>query len=226
MQAYENLERIVLEAQSGEADAAVIWLHGLGADGHDFEAIVPELHLPAEFRIRFIFPHAPVQPVTLNGGYEMRSWYDILGLDRDAQQDEPGIRAAAAAIAKLVEEQLAAGIASERIILAGFSQGGAVVLQLGLRYGITLGGILALSTYLPLKQSLAAEWHPANKNTPVKMLHGSDDPVIALEFAEASQHFMQALGVNIHWQVYAGMPHSVCAQEIVDIRHWLVQRLS
>jgi len=220
-----SLPALVLEPQAGAADAAVIWLHGLGADGHDFEALVPELRLPASCRIRFIFPHAPVRPVTLNNGLEMRAWYDILGLDRDAQQDEAGIRASAAQIWQLIEQQRAAGIAAQRILLAGFSQGGAIVLHLGLRHPETLGGILALSTYLPLRNTVADELHPANRQTPLLMLHGQADAIISLDYAETSRDALQALGAAIEWKSYAGLEHSVSMEEILDMRQWFLARL-
>lgn len=203
-----------------KASAAIIWLHGLGADGHDFEPIVDELHFAAKPHTRFVFPHAPMQPVTLNGGYVMRAWYDIYGLERTAHQDEAGIRKSAGLLDHLIEQQLAQGIAAQRIVLAGFSQGGAVVLHTGLRYPKTLAGIMALSTYLPLEKALAAELNIANQHTPVFMAHGRADPVIALSFAEHSRAVLQQQGCKVDWHTYA-MPHGVSPQEIEDISHWL-----
>ncbi len=203
-----------------QPNAAVIWLHGLGADGHDFEPIVSELHFAAKPHTRFVFPHAPMRPVTLNGGHVMRAWYDIYGLERQTHQDEAGIRKSASQLEQFIEQQLAQGIAAQRIVLAGFSQGGAVVLHTGLRYPKTLAGIMALSTYLPLDGKLAAELNIANQHTPVFMAHGRADPVIALSFAEHSREVLQQQGCKIEWHTYA-MPHGVSPQEIEDISHWL-----
>ena len=204
--------------------AAVIWLHGLGADGHDFEPIVDELHFHSKATTRFIFPHAPTRPVTLNDGYVMRAWYDIYGLDRRARQDEAGIRKAATQLEQLIAQQLNQGIAAQRIVLAGFSQGGAIALHTGLRYPKTLAGIMALSTYLPLDTKLAGELNIANQLTPIFMGHGRDDNVIELSFAEHSREVLQHQGCQIEWHTYA-MPHSVTPNEIEDISRWLTRVL-
>jgi phospholipase/carboxylesterase len=205
-------------------DAAVIWLHGLGADGYDFEPVVPELRLPAKLRVRFVFPHAPVRPVTLNMGMPMRAWYDILQLGGGAE-DEAGLRASQALVEGLIEREKGRGVPARRIVLAGFSQGGAIALQAGLRYPERLGGILALSTYLPLAGTLAAERSPASRDVPVFMAHGSLDPMIAVARARESRAALHALGYAVEWREYA-MPHSVCAEEIADIAGWLLRTLA
>ncbi|KAF0836457.1 phospholipase/carboxylesterase [Methylovorus glucosotrophus] len=210
------LEKITLEPQA-LATASIIWLHGLGADGHDFVPIAEELDLP---QVRYIFPHAPVRPISLNNGYPMRGWYDIFGLGLDSQQDEAGIRAMQAEIETLVQDEIARGIPAERIVLAGFSQGGAMALQTALRYSHRLAGVLALSTYLPLKQTLANEKHAANQATPIFMAHGTDDSVILPATAAISRDVFRENGYALEWHTY-DMPHSVCAEEIDDIRQFL-----
>ena len=203
-----------------EADAAVIWLHGLGADGSDFVPVVSELKLPGSLNIRFIFPHAPVRPITINQGYRMRGWYDITSLDTTNRDDEAGIVESSAILTRLCDEQLALGIAAERIIVAGFSQGGAIALYAGLRYGHTLGGIMALSTYLPMQQSLQQEAAAANRDTPIFMAHGLHDDVVATQFGLQTRSLLQQLGYRVQWHDYA-MGHSVCMEEIRDIGEWL-----
>lgn len=205
---------------SSEADAAVIWLHGLGADGSDFVPIVSELKLPAALNIRFIFPHAPVRPITINQGYRMRGWYDITSLDIANRDDEAGIIESSTILTRLCDEQLAQGIAPERLIVAGFSQGGAIALHAGLRYPETLGGIMALSTYLPMQQRLPQEAVAANRQTPVFMAHGLNDDVVALQFGLQTRSLLQQLGYRLQWHDYA-MGHSVCMEEISDISGWL-----
>lgn len=202
-------------------DSAVIWLHGLGADGHDFETVVDELRLPS---VRFILPHAPYRPVTINSGYTMRAWFDLYGLEAGSPQDEGGIRNAQTQIEALIERERQRGIDSGRIILAGFSQGGAIVLHTALRHAERLGGVLGLSTYLPLKSALAAEAHPSNLDLPIFMAHGTFDNVISLELAEASTAFLRQHGYQIEWHEYA-MPHSVCLEEIADIRGFIHRAL-
>jgi phospholipase/carboxylesterase len=216
---------IILHSGQGEPDACVIWLHGLGADGHDFEPIVPELRLPPELSIRFIFPHAPMMPVTINNGYVMRAWYDILAMDIGSAQDEAGIRASQAVVEGLIEQQIAAGIASERIVLAGFSQGGAIILQAGLRFERPLAGLIALSTYLPLAQTLEAERSEANRQVPIFMAHGDSDPVVRPELAYRSRSRLEQQGYPLEWHEYRGMEHSVNLEEIRDISRWLQGRL-
>ncbi len=200
-------------------DAAVLWLHGLGADGHDFEPVVPELRLPRELRVRFVFPHAPVRPVTLNMGMRMRAWYDIVQLG-GGREDEAGIRDSQAQLEALVARERARGVVAARIVLAGFSQGGAIALHTGLRHGERLAGILALSTYLPLAGTLAAEASAANRDVPLFMAHGNYDDIIPIERARQSRRALEALGTRVEWHEYP-MPHSVCGEEIADVAAWL-----
>jgi phospholipase/carboxylesterase len=210
-----------IETTSGPIPAAsVIWLHGLGATGDDFAAIVPELDLSACPPIRFVFPHAPSIPVTLNGGYVMPAWYDILGTPAQRREDETGIRHSAAAVESLIARELARGVRADRIILAGFSQGCAMVLHTGLRHGLRLGGIMALSGYLPLASTLATERSDANKDIPIFMAHGTADPMIVMERAEASRDALRGLGYQVRWHTYP-MPHSVHPAEIADIGDFL-----
>ena len=219
-----NLPEAIEIETAPSPDSAVIWLHGLGADGYDFEPIVPELRLPPQLRVRFVFPHAPVRPVTLNMGMPMRAWYDILQLG-GGREDDAGIRASQALVEGLLARELARGVPVRRIVLAGFSQGGAIALQTGLRYAERLGGIMALSTYLPLAGSLQAERSPANRDLPIFMAHGTLDPMIAIARARESRSALQALGYAVEWREYA-MPHSVCAEEIADIAAWLLRTLA
>jgi phospholipase/carboxylesterase len=204
-------------APRGSPELSVIWLHGLGADGHDFEPIVPELG--PRRPVRFVFPHAPIRPVTINNGVEMRAWYDIAGFDFSAE-DEPGIRASAAAVARLVDREIERGAAAERVVLAGFSQGGAIALHLALRESRRLAGVLALSTYLPLAATLAREKSGANAAVPIFMAHGEYDPVIPLAAAETSRRMLEREGYAVDWHVYP-MQHAVCAPEIAAIGAWL-----
>ncbi len=203
-----------------DAAASVIWLHGLGADGHDFEPIVPELGDALTRNVRYVFPHAPRMPVTINGGMVMRAWYDIADTDIAKRADEAGVRASARILEGLIEDELGKGLASERILLAGFSQGGAIALHTGLRYPEPLAGILALSTYLPLEDALGTERHPANRDVPVFLAHGSQDPVIPLALSERSRRLLASLGYRVECHTYP-MPHSVCPEEIRDIAVWL-----
>lgn len=200
-------------ATGAEPQASVIWMHGLGADGWDFVPIVRELPLPEDLQLRFIFPHAPVRPVTINNGFQMRAWYDISQNDISRVPDEGGIRESQGAIEGLIAREASRGIAPERIVLAGFSQGGAIALQAGLRHARKLGAIVALSTYLPLEDSLAAEASAANKATPIFMAHGTEDPIIPLALAERSREALKARGYDVEWHTYP-MPHAVCAEEI------------
>jgi phospholipase/carboxylesterase len=216
------LETIELET-APNPDASVIWMHGLGADGNDFVPVVPELRLPATPGVRFIFPNAPMQPVSINNGYVMRAWYDVKwgDLDRGSKQaDADGVRASQAAIDQLIAREMERGIASNRIVLAGFSQGGAIALQTGVRSGHTLGGIMALSTYLPMPESVADEAAAANRKTPIFMAHGTQDPVVPYEKSSDSLDALTALGYAVEWHEYP-MQHSVCMEEIVDISDWL-----
>ena len=199
------------------ADAAVVLMHGLGADGHDFEPVAHEMGLPA---VRWVFPHAPVRRITMNGGYPMRAWYDIEGLDRRAREDEHGLGASAAGVRALVEREKERGIPVDRIVLAGFSQGGAVALFTALRHPERLGGVIALSTYLPLAAKLAEHAHPANAAAPIFMAHGLHDMVVPTALGEGSRDALLACGYDVDWHTYP-MPHSVCAEEIADLRGWL-----
>jgi phospholipase/carboxylesterase len=220
------LETLELETAPNPT-AAVIWLHGLGADGNDFAPIVPELRLARSPAVRFIFPHAPMMPVTINNGYVMRAWYDVSFGDLEGktrQADEKGVRASQAAIEQLIAREIGRGIASEKIVIAGFSQGGAIALQTGLRYAKKLAGIMALSTYLPLAQTVAAEAAAANRSIPVFFAHGSEDPVIPLAMATASRLALEANGYAVKSHDYP-MPHSVSIEEIRDISLWLAQVL-
>jgi len=201
-------------------DAAVIWMHGLGADGNDFAPIIPELGLPPSLGIRFVFPHAPTRPVTINGGYVMRAWYDIVGGDLTTRGDEAGIRDSQQRVEQLVAREKARGVAASRIVLAGFSQGGVIALQSGLRHSERLAGIMALSTYLALPQALAAEANAANRDVPIFMAHGTDDPVILHAWAEQSRRTLEAQGYNVEWHAYP-MAHSLCLEEVRDIAAWL-----
>jgi phospholipase/carboxylesterase len=212
-----------VELSTGDSpELAIIWLHGLGADGHDFEPIVPELDLP--FPARFVFPHAPVRPITVNGGMEMRGWYDIFGFGVNVREDAAGIRASAAAVTRLIDREIERGLTASQIVLAGFSQGGAIALHTALREPRSLGGVLALSTYLPVGDTLAAERSAANAGVPIFMAHGSADPLLPLALAEGTRRTLEGLGYAVDWHVYA-MPHSVCVEEIAAIAAWLAQRV-
>ncbi|OGS98979.1 MAG: carboxylesterase [Gallionellales bacterium RBG_16_56_9] len=214
-----TLDTIELETVPNPS-AAVIWMHGLGADGNDFVPIVGELDLSGCPPIRFIFPHAPTMPVSINNGYVMRAWYDILGADLARREDEAGLRASQKSVEALMEREKSRGIAANRIVLAGFSQGGAMTLQTGLRHTEQLAGLLCLSGYVPLNGVVAQERHPANQHTPIFMAHGRADPMIPIDRAEKSRDLLRELGYQVEWHAYP-MPHSVCPQEIKDIGAWL-----
>jgi len=201
---------------------SIIWLHGLGADGQDFVPVADELDLPVA--VRYIFPHAPKRPVTVNGGFVMRAWYDISGNDIDARQDEAGIRATQADIEALIAQEVARGIAPQHIFLAGFSQGGAIALHTALRQSEPLAGVLALSTYLPLGATVSAEATPDSRLTPIFMAHGRSDPVVPYELGMASRNEMLALGYRVEWHDY-DMQHSVSEMELRDIEAWLKSRV-
>jgi len=218
----EFLETIEIDTARNPT-ASVIWMHGLGADGNDFVPIVRELDLSGLRPIRFVFPHAPMQPVTINNGHVMRAWYDVSYGDlegRSKRPDENGVRASQAEIAKLIGREIARGTASRRIVLAGFSQGGAIALQTGLRYPQSLAGIMALSTYLPCAESLPGEAAPANAGIPLFMAHGTQDQVLPYAMGANSCQLLGKLGYDVEWHEYA-MPHSVSPQEIDDIGAWL-----
>ncbi|HUP90854.1 MAG TPA: carboxylesterase [Solimonas sp.] len=223
MRTEENREAILLHP-AGKATAAVIWLHGLGADGHDFVPIVPELDLPTDHAIRFIFPHAPVRPVTINNGMAMRAWYDILSLTRMEKQDLAGMQDSQRIVHGWIQKQVDDGIPPVRIVLAGFSQGGAITLHTGLRYPERLAGLLPLSTYLPMHDRLPAEASAANKDVPILMCHGTYDPVLPHGLGVATRDLLVELGYKVDWHEYP-MRHQVCAEEIALIGRWLRERL-
>ena len=203
---------------------AIIWLHGLGANGYDFESLVPQINLPNK-TIRFVFPHAPSRPVTLNNNMIMPAWFDILGLDRTSVQDEAGIRQAAHYVEQLIAEQLAHGICSKNIFLAGFSQGGCIALHTALRYKKSLAGVIALSTYLPLAETIIAERDNANDAIPIFIAHGSLDQVLSLDYAKVSRDYLQKLNYPVSWHHYV-MEHSICQEEISALVKWLQKILS
>ena len=206
-----------------EPKGSVIWMHGLGADCWDFVPIVKELGLPEELPLRFIFPQAPTRPITINGGHEMPGWYDIAMNELERKPDEAGIRESQVAIDALIEREITRGMAADKIILAGFSQGGAIALQAGLRSKHALAGILALSTYLTLGDSLSREKTVANANIPILLAHGTQDPVVPLALAKSSRDTLAASGYKVDWQEYP-MPHSVCAEEVEAVGEWLAAR--
>ena len=210
-----------IEIETGrKPTGAVLWLHGLGADGHDFAPIVPQLVGPDERPLRFVFPHAPVRPVTINGGMAMRAWYDILGFDRGIPQDTGGIRASDAQVAELIRRENVRGIATNRIVLGGFSQGGAISLFSGPRYPEKLAGIMGLSCYLLLEDLLPAERTPVNYRTPIFLAHGTQDPIVDVRRGAEARQLLEAGGYPVEWHAYP-MPHSVCPQEVEDIAAWL-----
>jgi phospholipase/carboxylesterase len=214
-----------IEIETGpNPDAAVIWLHGLGADGNDFVPVVPELVKPGERAWRFVFPHAPVRPVTINSGMRMRAWYDIVSFDRAAAEDDAGFRATDLDVRELISRQQGRGIPAARIVLAGFSQGGAVSLFSAPRYPERLAGIMALSAYLPLAGRLEAERAQANAGTPIFIAHGLADPTLPIGLGQASRKALLALGYSVEWHQYP-MAHSLCAAEVTDIRHFLLRVL-
>lgn len=220
----KNPDAVIIEPRQ-QHSASIIWLHGLGADGHDFEAIVPELKLSDELGIRFIFPHAPKMPISINGGMSMRAWYDVRNPDLTLQEDSDSIKLSSRLIKTFVEHELDSGIVSNRIILAGFSQGGAIALYTGLRYSQPLAGILALSTYLPLLDNTASDINSANQSTSILQMHGQFDPIIPISTAKRTYELMQKLGLNIDWKDYP-IPHSLCAPQIEVISSWIKQQLS
>jgi phospholipase/carboxylesterase len=209
------LETVEIETAPAP-EAAVLWVHGLGADGHDFEPIVPELNLSATLPVRFVFPHAPLRAVTINAGMVMRAWYDVRDAGGERREDAAGVRASGERIEALVARERSRGVPADRIVLAGFSQGGAMALHTGLRHGERLAGILALSCFLPLADTLAAEASPANRDTPIFLAHGTQDPLIPFARARRAQAMLEGLGYRVEWREYA-MPHAVCAEESADI---------
>ncbi len=215
-----------VETETGANPAgSIIWLHGLGADGHDFEPIVPELGLPESLPLRFVFPHAPVRPVTINAGMAMRAWYDIVSLDRDGPVDEAGIRASAALLEGLIAREVERGVPVGRIVVAGFSQGGAIALHTALRYPERLAGLMGLSTWLPLLSRFQAEVvdnaAAGNHALPIFMAHGSFDPMLPIQMGRSSATLLEEAGFGVEWREYP-MAHAVCAQEIADVRRFLL----
>lgn len=230
MQDNESLEITSVEIETGpDPVGSVIWLHGLGADGHDFEPIVPELRLPSSLPLRFVFPHAPVRPITVNGGMEMRGWYDITSLDAAGRADDEGIRASSAILDALVQREQERGIAADKIILAGFSQGGAIVLHNAIRSSLRFAGLMALSTYLPLGSTIETEVEnnpdAGDTSLPIFMAHGTFDPMIQIQGGQASADRLRELGYTVEWHEYP-MAHAVCPQEIGDISAWLQARFA
>ena len=224
---YQQIRRddaVILEP-SVPAQAAVVWLHGLGADGFDFVPVVGELGVPPEAGVRFVFPHAPQRPVTINGGMRMRAWYDILALQLTGPEDEAGVRESGELAAGYLQAQIDQGIPAEKLVLAGFSQGGAITLHTATRFEQALAGVLALSTYLPIRDFLAAERSEANQHTPILMMHGRFDPVLPLQLGEMSRDLLKGLGYAVQWQDYP-MQHQVCLEQIELIGGWLRERLS
>lgn len=211
-----------VEVETGaDPVGSVIWLHGLGADGHDFEPVVPELRLPTALPLRFIFPHAPVRPVTLNGGLAMRAWFDILALDKSGPVDEPGIRESVGAVESIVAREIERGVAPAEILVAGFSQGGVIATYLALTYPSRMAGLMALSTYLPMPASLATEQHEAARKLPVFAAHGIQDQVLPLSLGRDLRDWLGNSNVTLTWQEYQ-MAHAVCPEEIAAIRSFML----
>jgi phospholipase/carboxylesterase len=220
----ERLDTVEIETAPAPR-RAIIWLHGLGADGHDFEGIVPELELPASLAVRFVFPHAPHRPVTINAGMVMRAWYDVRQDGGERREDAEGVRASQRLIEALLARETSRGVAARDIVLAGFSQGGAMALHTGLRHRERLAGIMALSAFLPRADTLAAEASAANRDVPIFMAHGTEDPLIAPARARRGRDILQSLGYRVEYHEYA-MPHAVCGEEIADIGAWLREVLA
>jgi phospholipase/carboxylesterase len=221
---HESAEAVVL-APHAPATGAVIWLHGLGADGFDFVPIVNEMRLPESCALRFVFPHAKMRPVTINNGFVMRAWYDITGFGPERTEDAAGIRESAETVRQYIAREVVGGVPEHRILIAGFSQGGAIALHTALRHPQPLAGVLALSTYLPLPDTLAHQASAANRDTPIMMCHGQRDPIVPHGLGEASRDFLQSMGYTVRWRSYP-MEHQVCMEEVVDIADWLKSRLA
>jgi phospholipase/carboxylesterase len=221
---HESAEAVVVAPQAPPT-GAVIWLHGLGADGFDFVPLVQEMRLPESCALRFVFPHAKMRPVTINNGFVMRAWYDITGFGPERAEDAAGIRESAETVRQYIAREIAGGVPVRRIVIAGFSQGGAIALQAALRHPEPLAGVLALSTYLPLRDTLPYEASAANRDAPILMCHGQRDPIVPMALGEASRDVLQSLGYEVAWRSYP-MEHQVCMEEVVDIADWLRSRLS
>ncbi len=202
------------------AHASVIWLHGLGASGDDFVPLVPQLNLSDKVGIRFIFPHAPIMPVTINGGMNMPAWFDIYGLTLGSQVDKQGIDQSASAIEHLIMKEIERGIATDKIVIAGFSQGATMALMTGLRYLKPLAGIIALSGYLPMAEEVFQQASAANRQIPIFLAHGTRDPIVPYALGESTHHALKQANYPVNWHSYA-MPHSVCEEEILAISQWL-----
>ena len=220
----------IVEVGGGEKpDGSVIWLHGLGADGHDFEPIVPELRLDEQANVRFVFPHAPIRPVTINSGIPMRAWYDVMSLDRAGPQDEAGIRDSAAALRQLIEREHDRGVDYNRIVLAGFSQGGAIAMHTAMRFSKKLAGLMALSTWMPLESTIDEEviqnQNSQPRDLPVLMAHGSFDPMLPIGAGQHARDLIRKAGFDVQWHDYP-MAHAVCAEEVAEIRKWLLNIFS
>ena len=221
----ESIEIEYLEVQTGiDPVASIIWLHGLGADGHDFEPIVPELKIPEDMPVRFIFPHAPVRPITINGGMRMRGWYDLKTMTFDREEDRNGFDESSKLVQSLIQQELDRGVSSTKIMLAGFSQGGAISLYTGLRYPMPLAGIIALSTYLPFAEETESERHNANNDIDIFMAHGVADPVIPLFLADQSRQHLESLQYPLKWATY-NMEHSLHMEEIMAISEFIQENL-
>jgi phospholipase/carboxylesterase len=218
------LETVTVETGPNPA-YTIIWMHGLGADGHDFEPLVPELLDAGMPALRFVFPHAPVRPVTINNGYPMRAWYDLIGIDRRSAEDIKGIGESADAIGGLIHREHARGIGSDHIVVAGFSQGGAMALHLATGHPDKFAGVIALSCYLPLARDTARLRNGANLRTPIYMAHGTQDPVVPFALGDDSRQLLTSAGYSVDWHAYP-MPHSLCAAEVSDLRAWLTRRLA
>lgn len=210
---------------SNTANASIIWLHGFGADGHDFEPIVPELRLPPQLQVRFIFPHAPQRPITMYDKTILRAWYDFTNWEKETEVETAGIYESAAQIEALIKRENARGIPTNKIVLAGFSQGGSMALHVGVRYQEKLAGIMALSTYLSTEHTLQAERTTANQDTSIFMAHGTQDNVVPFADAQYARDELTSLNYKIEFHTYP-MPHSLCPQEVVDIRQWLINVLT
>ena len=219
----DQLEAIEIETAASPG-ASIIWMHGLGADGHDFVDVVPELSLPARPGVRFVFPHAPMRPVTINGGYVMRAWYDIRDDGGVRREDSAGVRASQKAVEALIAREKERGVPAAAIVLAGFSQGGAMALHTALRHTERLAGVMALSCSLPLSDTLAGEAAPANRDVSIFMAHGTHDPMIPMARALRAREVLTGLGYRLEWHEYP-MPHSVCVEEIAHIGAWLAKVL-
>jgi len=215
----ELLLETVEQTTGDPVSGSVIWLHGLGADGHDFEPIVPELSIDSD-ALRFVLPHAPVRPVTLNMGMSMRAWFDVLSLERGSEQDATGIRESEEQVRALIRRENERGVPTEKILLAGFSQGGAIALHTGLRYPERLAGMIGLSTYLPLQGTVDEEAHSVNRATPVFMAHGTEDPLVAPTLGGDTRKFLTERGYSVEWHTYP-MAHAVCIEEVAQIRSWI-----